>query len=179
MQELILDNGIKEIAVKKENGDLITVLKINVADGRTAEKFAQLIDRLNKITDEQNEQKKAMDAKYTGRKIVYNGGESVDTEQVIDRSRMNVSYLEKCIEELDLVFGQGTVRNVYRENYEMDEYFIPDEAALVEFVDKLIPVMTELFGQRFQSVKSRYNARNRGKNSKYNKRTMIQGYKHE
>ena len=39
MQELILDNGIKEIAVKKENGDLITVLKINVADGRTAEKF--------------------------------------------------------------------------------------------------------------------------------------------
>ena len=37
MQELILDNGIKEIAVKKENGDLITVLKINVADGRTAE----------------------------------------------------------------------------------------------------------------------------------------------
>ena len=67
MQELILDNGIKEIAVKKENGDLITVLKINVADGRTAEKFAQLIDRLNKITDEQNEQKKAMDAKYTER----------------------------------------------------------------------------------------------------------------
>ena len=130
MQELILDNGIKEIAVKKENGDLITVLKINVADGRTAEKFAQLIDRLNKITDEQNEQKKAMDAKYTGRKIVYNGGENVDTEQVIDRSRMNVSYLEKCIEELDLVFGQGTVRNVYRENYEMDEYFIPDEAIL-------------------------------------------------
>ena len=92
---------------------------------------------------------------------------------------MNVSYLEKCIEELDLVFGQGTVRNVYRENYEMDEYFVPDEAALVELVDKLIPVMTELFGQRFQSVKSRYNARNRGKNSKHNKRTMIQGYKHE
>lgn len=174
MQEFVIDSGIKEVAVKNEKGDLLTVLRFNVADGRTAEKFAQLTQQLNGIIKEREAKDKELDKKYAGRKMVYNNGRDVDTEQIIDRSKANIACIEKCIEEINSVFGQDTVKNVYRENYEMNAEFVPDMTALVELVDKLVPVMDSLFGQRFQTVKQKYNARNKGR---YNKKNMIQGYK--
>ena len=45
MEELKLNSGLKKIAIKDEDGDLITVLRVNVADADTAERFAKIICR--------------------------------------------------------------------------------------------------------------------------------------
>ena len=44
MEELVLDSGVRKIAIKNEDGDVITVLSINVADADTAERFGQVIN---------------------------------------------------------------------------------------------------------------------------------------
>ena len=51
MEELKLNSGLKKIAIKDEDGDLITVLSVNVADADTAEHFAQIINNLQEISE--------------------------------------------------------------------------------------------------------------------------------
>ena len=180
MEELILDSGIKKIAIKNPGGELIATLRINVADARTAEKFADLINNLESIAKNKENEKKILDKKYAGRPITTEDSDDVDAEQVIERSRMNIKYLESCIEELESVFGKGVIKEIYADSYAMDPDFIPDESALVELVDKLVPVMSNLFERRFKTLQSKYNASKRGKHTK-SKADLIQEYreKHE
>ena len=42
MEEIKLSTGIKKIAIKDEDGEVVTVLSVNVADARTADKFARI-----------------------------------------------------------------------------------------------------------------------------------------
>ena len=51
MEELKLNSGLKKIAIKDEDGDLITVLRVNVADADTAERFAKIINNLQEISE--------------------------------------------------------------------------------------------------------------------------------
>ena len=51
MEELVLDSGVRKIAIKNEDGDVITVLSINVADADTAERFGQVINKLERISE--------------------------------------------------------------------------------------------------------------------------------
>lgn len=176
MEELILDSGIKKIAIKDADGEIVTVLRINVADARTAERFARLIDNLNNLSDETVQKRKEMDTRYADRPIISEDSDNVDIEQVIERSRADIDYLERCIAELESVFGAGVVREVYRDAYAMNPDFIPDEAALVELVDKLVPVMSGLFNQRFESVKAKYNPGRRGKHTR-TKDELLREYK--
>lgn len=180
MEELILDSGIKKIAIKDADGEMLTVLRINVTDARTAERFAGLIDKLNGLSDDAMKKRAEMDSRYAGRPMISEDSDEVDIEQVLERSRVDIDYLQQCIVELEAVFGAGMVREVYRDAYAMDPDFVPDEAALVELVDKLVPVMSNLFEQRFNTVKAKYNAGRRGKHTK-SKDELIREYrsKHE
>mgnify|MGYP000235304573 FL=1 len=47
MEEIKLSSGIKKIAIKDEDGDLITVITVDTANADTAKKFAGVIDKLN------------------------------------------------------------------------------------------------------------------------------------
>ena len=161
MEKIVLDNGIKSIAIENQDGELVTVLKINVSEAGTAERFAGLIQKLNRISEECGKEAQKLADEVKG---VPDDG--IDMGQVISANRIKISYLEKIIHEIDVVFGADTIRNVYREAYEMDPGFVPDEIALVEFIDKVIPVMNTLFGQRFETYKKKYNSGRRGKHSK-------------
>ena len=52
MEELVLDTGLKKIAIKNEDGETVSVLKINVADVGTVERFAAIINYLEKISED-------------------------------------------------------------------------------------------------------------------------------
>lgn len=173
MENFVFDNGIKRIAVNDPDGNLITELKINVADARTSEKFANLIDNLNNIASECTKEAQELSKKYEGRPIM---ADSVDTEQIIDVSTVKIKYLMRMADGIDDLFGKNTVRNVFKDAYELDPDFVPDEDALVDFVSKMIPIMNSLFGKRFDKLREKYSSRRRGKHNK-NKKELIQGYK--
>ena len=128
MEELVLDSGVRKIAIKNEDGDVITVLSINVADADTAEK-----EHAQDEVDSDN----------------------VDVESVLQANRIRVKYLKQIAAEIDGLFGEDTVKNVYGD-------FTPDETALVEFVEKIIPVMNKLFGKRYEMTRKRYNSGRKG-----------------
>ena len=149
MEELKLNSGLKKIAIKDEDGDLVTVLRVNVADADTAERFAKIINNLQEISE-----KEAMAWKKEHEQEETASGE-VDVERVLQINRIRVRYLKQIAEEIDKLFGEGTVQGIYGD-------IVPDEAALVEFVEGIIPVMNKLFGKRYEMTRKRYNSGRKG-----------------
>lgn len=150
MEELVLDSGVRKIAVKNEDGEVVTVLSINVADADTADQFGKILDNLQRISD--NCQKEADEWRKA------NPQEEADTEDVakiLEINRIRVKYLNQIMDEIDGLFGESTVRNVYGD-------IVPDEAALIDFVEKVIPVMNKLFGKRYEMTRKRYNSGRKG-----------------
>lgn len=78
-----------------------------------------------------------------------------DIRIALDINNIRVKYLKEIIAALDELFGEGTIRNIYGD-------IVPDETALFEFVEQVIPVMNNLFGRRFEQMKQKYNTRRRG-----------------
>lgn len=152
MEELKLNSGLKKIAIKDEDGDLITVLSVNVADADTAERFAKIINDLQEISA--NCEKEAMAWKKEHEQDETVSGE-IDVERVLQINHIRVKYLKQIAEEIDKLFGEGTVQSIYGD-------ITPDETALVEFVEGVIPVMNKLFGKRYEMTRKRYNSSRKG-----------------
>lgn len=162
---MIINSGIKEIEVTSENGNQLAVLKINVNDSNVANRFNRLIQNLEHVSDEFETEVKEKEDKYKDRELVKetDGVKKIDTEQIADLCSLNVRYINRCIEEINAVFGENTIQNVYKECYELNEDFVPDEELLLQFVDGVIPEMNKLFEQKFERNKKRYSPANKGK----------------
>lgn len=152
MEELKLNSGLKKIAIKDEDGDLITVLRVNVADADTAERFAKIINNLQEISENCEKEAAAWKKEHEQDETV--SGE-VDVERGLQINRIRVRYLKQIAEEIDKLFGEGTVQSIYGD-------ITPDETALVEFVEGVIPVMNKLFGKRYEMTRKRYNSSRKG-----------------
>ena len=169
--EFTIDSGFKEIAVKNEKGEVVTVLRINVADARTAERFSHLIENLDNISNDVKKEAKRLEQEEKD----LAESKEIDTKRIISINALKVQYIERCIAEINEVFGENTIQNVYKECYENREDFVPDESLLLQFVEKAIPVMNELFHKRFEENRRKYNVMRRGSRKRKNKRQMIQG----
>ncbi len=155
MEQVKLSTGYKSIAIKDEDDDrVVTVLRINVADAQTADRFAHIIDQLNSISARCDAEMKDWKDNHTEEQIT--AGDTGDAIKVaLDINKIRVKYLKEITAALDELFGVDTIQNIYGD-------IVPDETALFEFVEQVIPVMNDLFGRRFEQVKNRYNTRRKG-----------------
>ena len=169
MRELNLSN-IVEIKANKY-GD---VIKINASDHSTVDRFANLVKRIDELSADFSEKEKELNKKYAGRNI--SDENDIDIEQIVERSRLYTEAAESIINEFDAVFGEGCIHTVFREAYELNEDYVPDEFAFSDFLDAMIPIMTDIFHERFERNKNRYNAKRRGKHNK-TKEELIEEYK--
>lgn len=149
MEEIKLSSGIKKIAIKDEDGDLITVITVDTANADTAKKFAGVIDRLNNISE--NCEKEASE----WRKNHKDDMDDINVDAALELNSIRVKYLNMITESIDGLFGEDAMKQIYGD-------IVPDELAIVEFVEQVIPVMNKLFNKRFEQVQNRYNVRRRG-----------------
>ena len=176
-KSISFDTGVKKIEVNNMDGELITVLRIKTSDANVAKKFVEIAGNLDEIANSGDEKAKVFSEKYKEyeKQKLEDSPDDVKTEIIVDASNFRMEVLEKMIEEIDSLFGKGTIRNVFRECYELDEDFVPDEDALVDFVNTVMPVMNELFDMRTQAIRKKYSP-NRKKHNK-TKNELIQEYK--
>ena len=146
MEEIKLSSGIKKIAIKDEDGDLITVITVDTANADTAKKFAGVIDKLNNIS--QNCEKESAEWRN-------NHKDDMNVDAALELNSIRVKYLKQITESIDGLFGEDAMKQIYGD-------IVPDELAIVEFVEQVIPVMNKLFNKRFEQVQNRYNVRRRG-----------------
>lgn len=146
MEEIKLSSGIKKIAIKDEDGDLITVITVDTANADTAKKFAGVIDKLNNISE--NCEKEAAEWRK-------NHKDDINVDAVLEVNSIRVKYLKQITESINGLFGEDAMKQIYGD-------IVPDELAIVEFVEQVIPVMNKLFNKRFEQVQNRYNVKRRG-----------------
>lgn len=156
MEELKIDSGIKKIAIKNEDDELVCELKINVADAETIDKFAKVINDLNNISaridaDVEEIQSTVKDINPSEEDEI----SEEDIAKAVDVNKVRVKYIKEIADKLDEIFGEGTIKAVYGDT-------VPDELALVGFVENIMPVMKKLFGKRLELSRKKYNSKRRG-----------------
>lgn len=163
---LNFDNGIKKIEICNMDGELLTVLKINIADADTAKKFVNLASNLEDIATSGEEKAKAFAEKYKEyeKQEFDELPDNVKTDIIIGATNVRIEVLNKMIEEIDGIFGKNTIRNVFQECYEINEDFVPDEYALVDFVNRIMPVMNDLFDIRINEIRKNYSPKRKRHN---------------
>ena len=184
IRTITFDDGIKTIEVNNFEGELITVLRINTADAATATRFVELVHNLEEVVNLGEDDVNSYREKYKE----YEGEEfdklpdNVRMDIIVDASKMRIGIIEGMIREIDTLFGKDTIRNVFRQSYEMHEDFVPDEDALIDFVNAVMPVMSDLFQTRNEAIRKKYSPNraasmhNRNKHNK-NKNQLIHEYK--
>ena len=184
IRTITFDDGIKTIEVNNLEGELITVLRINTADAATATRFVELVHNLEEVVNLGEDDVNSYREKYKE----YEGEEfdklpdNVRMDIIVDASKMRIGIIEGMIREIDTLFGKDTIRNVFCQSYEMHEDFVPDEDALIDFVNAVMPVMSDLFQTRNEAIRKKYSPNraarrhNRNKHNK-NKNQLIQEYK--
>lgn len=157
--KLKIDSGIKKIEVCDMDENPITVLRINVADADTAKKFLNLANKLDEIANDGEEKSKVFKEKYKEymEQQFEDLPDEIREEVIVNASNIRIEVLENMIEEIDGLFGKDTICNVFRECYEINEDFVPDEQALIDFINQIMPVMNELFDIRAQEIGKKYN----------------------
>lgn len=189
IRTITFDDGIKTIEVNNLEGELITVLRINTADAATATRFVELVHNLEEVVNLGEDDVNSYREKYKE----YEGEEfdklpdEVRMDIIVDASKMRIGIIEGMIREIDTLFGKDTIRNVFRQSYEMHEDFVPDEDALIDFVNAVIPVMSDLFQTRNEAIRKKYspnraerrhNNKNQG-NKQKNSNQKNRNVKHE
>lgn len=159
IRTITFDDGIKTIEVNNLGGELITVLRINTADAATATRFVELVHNLEEVVNLGEDDVNSYREKYKE----YEGEEldklpdEVRMDIIVDASKMRIGIIEGMIREIDTLFGKDTIRNVFRQSYEMHEDFVPDEDALIDFVNAVMPVMSDLFQTRNEAIRKKYS----------------------
>ena len=151
MEEIKLSSGIKKIAIKDEDGDLITVITVDTANADTTKKFAGVIDKLNNIS--QNCEKEATEWRKNHKDNI--NVDDINVDAALELNSIRVKYLKQITESIDGLFGEDAMKQIYGD-------IVPDELAIVEFVEQVIPVMNKLFSKRFEQVQNKYNIKRCG-----------------
>lgn len=164
MREISYNNGVEEIVVKDENGEILTVLLIDTADISIKSRYAKLLDDLTGVSDRAEAEINELNDRY---KDIPE--DELNTQRIIDRSRCEIKYINEIIAGLDDIFGAGTIHNVFAKHYELNEDFVPDEYLIMDFLSVVTPIMEELFKTRYEVNDKKYNVNRKAGKGKHNR----------
>lgn len=82
--------------------------------------------------------------------------EAESAERVLE---IRGEFCQKMAEITDGIFGEGTVKKFFREEYECIPDFLPDEYEISSFYDTMIPIMEDIFKNKIEEDRKASKAR--------------------
>ena len=180
MQEYRLKRNYDEVfKVFLNDGDDFII--INPADSSFIDKFAQFMAWIDEKSAELNKIAKDADEKYEGRPVIKEDGENiiVDTEQLQLFTGLRTDLYKECAERIDQLFGEGTLRKYFKEFYDINPDFIPDEDCINDFLENIKPAVDAAYGTRAKRLEGKYNKSRTGRRKQRTKDELIEAYKNE
>lgn len=165
MEKLGRSTNLLEISVNKYDDLLV----LDCSDVSIFSRFTNLYTNLDKISKDAAEEVDKLKKEYAGNE------DDVNVNEIQDYLNVHIMVSKKIMGELDSVFGSDFSKKVFRESYEVNPDFVPDEIALAEVVESLVPIMEKAYGERIKRNKTKYSAAKRGKHTR-TKQELIQGY---
>lgn len=166
MEKLGRSTNLLEISVNKYDDLLI----LDCSDVSVFAKFTNLYTNLDKISKDAAEEVEKLKKEYSGE-----NEDDVNVNEIHEYLNVHIRVSKKIMDELNAVFGSDFSQKVFRESYDVNPDFVPDEIALAEVVESLVPIMEKAYGERIKRNKTKYSAAKRGKHTR-TKQELIQGY---
>jgi hypothetical protein len=163
------DDNIVEIHIKDVDGELAHKLILDAASPDVPVRFADLLKNIEKVASD-------VEARESELKEKFGTDEEFNYDRVIAVSRLHIESLENICHELEEVFGTDIIKNVYAKHFELDPDYVPDEYALMDLIEKLVPIINDVYHERFEVNKKKYNVNRRGGKGRHNltKEELIQ-----
>ena len=150
MKELVGKKLYEEIRVSDEDGRELTTLKINTSDAGTAVRFRNVIRKIQAKEKAFQAKTKAMNAKMP---------ENPEIEDMMPLFDLHLQHCKELGQDIDEMFGAGTVERMTAPNREINPDFVPDETWYADFIEMVTPVMEELFSAHFEFAKKKYGTK--------------------
>ena len=145
MDNISLKTGVKEIAIRNEDDEVVTILKINTSDSSTFNKFNLIAEHLHELSAKSQQEIKKWYEDYGKH------DQDITIEDVCAINSIRTKFLKNICDELDELFGKGTIEQIYGN-------IIPDEVAITEFVDSVTPIVSRFFNERIAENKKKYSS---------------------
>lgn len=154
---------------------------INEKDATIFDKFAAFLKWLEEKDADIRKKSEELEKKF-GKDIVNLGEDGevkdVNTDAFIQYSKLRTDTYKEAAENIETIFGKGTLRKYFRKFYEISPEFVPDDECICDFIEEMTPILNELFADRSKRIALKYNRdRKGGKRNKYrSKEELIRDY---
>lgn len=132
------DDSIDEITLNKF-GDKIFV---SGDDANLWERFGDGYKKFIELAEKSENKLAELEKKYPA-----NDGEP-DSDHTLEELKIRTELCESTLHIIDDIFGEGTAKKSFREQYEAIPEFLPDEDKLTAFFDVMTPIMEDIFKRK-------------------------------
>ena len=129
-------------------------IMISADDATMFDRFASGIRHIVELSDETAEKVEAIEKQYEGRT-----GFDTDMEKVAAISGINVEFSREAVRTVDSIFGEDTVKKVFRSTYNVIPDFLPSVNLITDFFEQVTPHMEKLFNRKLEAQKKASKAR--------------------
>lgn len=129
-------------------------IMISADDATMLDRFASGIRHIVEMSDETAEKVEAIEKQYAGRT-----GFDTDMEKVAAISGINVEFSREAVRTVDSIFGEDTVKKVFRSTYNVIPDFLPSVNLITEFFEQVTPHMEKLFNRKLEAQEKASKAR--------------------
>lgn len=142
---------------------------INPGDHSFFSKFADFLAWINEEGAELDRIAEETGRKYEGREMISedeDGNTEVDTEQLLELTKIRLDVCRMCNDKVDALFGQDTLKKYFRVSYEVNPDFVPDVDCIFDFVNQITPALEQIYHQRADRISKKYNRKRKGRHNK-------------
>lgn len=127
---------------------------ISLEDSTFFDRFVNSFKYIIEKAEENDKSVKDIEEKYRGKEEIKD-----HIDMVSEISAVNVKFSTEATSIVDGIFGEGTVRMYFRNIYEKVPSFLPNADCFIEFYEKLVPAMEQLFNRNAEAWNKASKAR--------------------
>lgn len=151
-EKIRLDDSERMVEIElNESGDSIV---ISAASTTLFDKFVTGYKGIYDLADSIPAKIKEVEKKYEGKEDF-----SSQIEKTVEISRINVDFSKDAVRIIDSIFGEGTISKYYKAMYDKIPDFIPDAYCIIEFFEKIVPVVERVFDRHIERRNNEHMAR--------------------
>ena len=80
-------------------------------------------------------------------------------DKTLEMSKVNVQFSKEAVSVIDGIFGEGTVKKYFRNIIEEIPDFLPDVDCIIDFFEKITPVIEKLFNRKIENQRKKSKER--------------------
>lgn len=132
---------------KVELNDKGDYIAISADDDSIFDRFVAGYQHIVQMADELPKKIEDIEKKYEGKDDLLSS-----MEKARQLSKANVEFSEETFKTVDEIFGGGTLKKYFREIFEEIPDFLPGSHCIIEFFEKITPVMEQLFDRKVENM---------------------------